>query len=128
VQPEGRRFNWTVSSYELLALANQKYYMENLNEKLTKLEEAVSLLLSQNDSTKAMLYGIATKADENFIKIENRLSNIETRLNSLSAETSTNFTDVGDQLGGIKAEIVKIGPATRYEQHHEDQKKFNIPN
>ena len=124
MQPEGRRFNWTVSSDELLALANQKYDME----KLTKLEEAVSLLLSQNDSTKAMLYGIATKADENFIKIENRLSNIETRLNSLSAETSTNFTDVGDQLGGIKAEIMKIGAATRYEQHQEDQKKFNIPN
>ena len=102
--------------------------MEELNEKLAKLEEAVSILLSQNDSTNAMLNGIATKADENFLKIENRLSKIEARLNSLSAETSTNFTEVGDQLGGIKAEIVKIGAATRYEQFHEDQKKFDIPN
>lgn len=101
--------------------------MEESNKKPT-LEESVVLLLSQNESTKAMLDGIATKADENFIKIEARLSKIEARLNSLSTETSTNFTEVGDQLGGIKAEIVKIGAATRYEQFHEDQKKFDIPN
>lgn len=101
--------------------------MEDLNRNLT-VEESISLLLIQNDNTKAILDGIATKADENFIKIEARLTRIETRLNSLSTETSTNFTEVGDQLGGIKAEIVKIGAATRYEQHHADQKEFNIPN
>lgn len=79
-------------------------HMEESNKKPT-LEESVALLLSQNESTKAMLDGITTKADENFIKIEARLSKIEARLNSLSTETSTNFTEVGDQLGGIKAEI-----------------------
>jgi hypothetical protein len=129
--------------------------MEESNKKQT-LEESVALLLSQNERTKAMLDGIATKADENFIKIEGRLGNVEgrlgnveARLNSLSAETSTNFTEVddqlggikaemgdqlggikaelGDQLGGIKAELVKIGAATRYAQFHEDQKKFDIP-
>ncbi|NQX38667.1 hypothetical protein SAMN05421820_101698 [Pedobacter steynii] len=99
--------------------------MEESNKKQT-LEESVALLLSQNELTKAMLDGIATKADENFIKIEgrlgriegrlgnvesrlgnveSRLGNVEARLNSLSAETSTNFTEVGDQLGGIKVEI-----------------------
>jgi len=126
--------------------------MEESNKKQT-LEESVALLLSQNERTKAMLDAIATKADENFIKIEGRLGKIEgrlgnvegrlekveTKLNSLSAETSTNFTEVGDQLGdikveiddqlgSIKAELVKIGAATRYEQFHEDQKKFDIPN
>jgi chromosome segregation ATPase len=99
--------------------------MEESNKKQS-LEESVALLLSQNERTKAMLDGIATKADENFIKIESRLGKIEgrlgnvegrlgnvegrlgkveARLNSLSAETSTNFTEVGDQLGGIKVEI-----------------------
>lgn len=101
--------------------------MEELRERLTKLEEAVSRLLSHNESTTAMLDGIATKADENFIKIEDRLGKIENRLNVLTNETSNNFNEVGDQLGGIKAEIVKIGAATRYEQHHQDQKRFNIP-
>ena len=106
--------------------------MEESNKKQT-LEESIALLLSQNELTKAMLDGIATKADENFIKIEGRLGkiegrlgnvegrlgnvegrlghvegrlgNIEARLNSLSAETSTNFTEIDDQLGGIKEEI-----------------------
>jgi len=95
--------------------------MEELKARLAKLEAAISL-------TVAMLDGIATKADENFIKIEDRLGKIENRLNVLTNETSSNFSEVGDQLGGIKAEIVKIGTATRYEQHNEDQKRFNIPN
>jgi chromosome segregation ATPase len=153
--------------------------MEQLNKKPT-LEESLALLLNQNERTIAMLDGIATKADENFIKIECRLNKIEdrlsknegrlstiedrlsktegrlskiedrlsknegrlnkiegqlskiedrlskneARLHSLSAETSTNFTKVVEQLSGIKSEIVKIGAATRYEQFHEDQKKF----
>ncbi|WP_342327791.1 hypothetical protein [Pedobacter sp. FW305-3-2-15-E-R2A2] len=92
--------------------------MEQLNKKPT-LEESLALLLNQNERTIAMLDGIATKADENFIKIECRLNKIEdrlskneARLHSLSAETSTNFTKVVEQLSGIKAEIVKIGAAT----------------
>ncbi|RQO69524.1 hypothetical protein DBR43_15725, partial [Pedobacter sp. KBW06] len=77
--------------------------MEELNENPT-LEASVALLLRQNERTKAMLDGIATKADENFVKIEGRLIKIEARLNSLSAETSNSFTEIGDQLGSIKAE------------------------
>ncbi|WP_316842007.1 hypothetical protein [Pedobacter gandavensis] len=102
--------------------------MEAVNERLARLEEKVSRILDHGDATRAMLDGIAMKADENFIKIDERFNKIESKLNVLTNETSTNFTEVGDELGGIKAEIIKIGAATRYEQYHKDQKRFNIDN
>lgn len=88
----------------------------------------------------AMLNRLAIKVDENFSKIEVRLGKIEDRmdrmedrmdkienkLNVLTDETSTNFKEVGNRLGSIEVEIVKIGTATRYEQHHEDQKRFSV--
>lgn len=95
----------------------------------------------------AMLNRLAIKVDENFNKIEVRLGKIEDRLdriedrmdrmedrmdkienklNVLTDETSTNFKEVGNRLVSIEAEIAKIGAATRYEQHHEDQKRFSV--
>lgn len=86
------------------------------------------------------------KMDSNLItvesklsKVESKLSKVESKLNVLANETSNRFNDFGDQLcvfkenvddqlGSIKAELIKISTATRYEQYHIDQKKFNINN
>lgn len=102
--------------------------MARMEESISRIEENMSRLINYSLSTRAMLEGVAVKADENFRKIDERLNKIEGRLNVLTNETSNNFSEVGDQLGGIKAEITKISAATRYEQYHEDQKKFNLNN
>ena len=112
--------------------------MEEIKQRLTTFEDSVLSLISHNERILAMLNGFAANVDDNFIKVGERLSNIENRLNILTNKTSNSFTEVGDKLGGIeadfgdqmkgiKAELIKIGDATRYQQHYEDRNKFNLP-
>ena len=74
--------------------------MEESNKKQT-LEESIALLLSQNELTKAMLDGIATKADENFIKIEGRLGKIEGRLGNVEGRLG----NVEGRLGNVEGRL-----------------------
>ena len=84
--------------------------MEELNKKQT-LEESVALLLSQNERTNAMLDGIATKADENFIKIEGRLGKIEGRLGNVEGRlgnVESRLGNVEGRLGNVEGRLGKV--------------------
>lgn len=95
-----------------------------IDERLDKMDERFDRMDERLDK----MDGRLDKMDERFNKIDERFNKIETKLNVLTNETSNSFIEVFAQLGGINAEIIKIGAATRYQQYHEDQMKFNINN
>lgn len=105
------------------------------DENFIKIEERFNKM----DSNLITVESKLSKVESKLSKVGSKLSKVESKLNVLANETSNRFNDFGDQLcvfkedvddqlGSIKAELIKISTATRYEQYHIDQKKFNINN
>jgi len=102
-----------------------------IDERLDKMDERFDRIDERLDKMDGRLDKMDERfdrMDERFNKIDERFNKIETKLNVLTNETSNSFIEVFAQLGGINSEIIKIGAATRYQQYHEDQMKFNINN
>ncbi|ALL07341.1 hypothetical protein AQ505_18720 [Pedobacter sp. PACM 27299] len=105
--------------------------LDKMDERFDRIDERLDKMegrLDKMDGRLDKMDGRLDKMDERFDRMDERFNKIETKLNVLTNETSNSFIEVFAQLGGINAEIIKIGAATRYQQYHEDQMKFNINN
>lgn len=105
--------------------------MELINERLTgvelrltRLEDSLQRVLNHVAGIYEMLEALGRRIEERFIKIERWQVNTDLRLDGLDKSVK----GVQDQLIIIQTEIIKIGTATRYEQYHIDQKKFDLKN
>ena len=110
--------------------------MESVEERTTKLEKSVQMLVGLVQNTHETLKEIVLKVDENFAKIEerfakmderfakieDRLTRIENNLNILTKDTSSNFGSVEVKLDSITEELSKINATTGYEEEYKNLK------
>lgn len=87
-----------------------------MNEESNNTEEIIKKILSDyHKQNQIIVDSIARQADENFSKLDARLTSIEDKLKSLSSDTTQNFEKVDHHLTSIQGELAKIGQATPYE-------------
>lgn len=107
-------------------------FAQRVDERLDRIEARLDRIEERVDRVEVRLDQIEVRLDrieERFDEIEVRFDRLEHRVdkNESSLEILTNLSrKIVIQLSDIKAELIKINAATRYNQYHEDQKKFNI--
>lgn len=99
-----------------------------MEEKLSQIEQNVSILSKELVALKDLIANGFKKVDTNFSIVEKRLHQLEKKINELNfklenldSNTSTGLNDVGTKIESLTEEITKISVVTKYDEMFKNQ-------